>query len=96
MHRHTELPDGDEHLLSLQFSWGDELKSVSTSFIGSFLFLYFFFLYIFFFHFLPFFPVFLGVSPEFEVALYSLMFLVSGERTEVELDDFRLFIYLFL
>ena len=41
-----------------------------------------------------FFFLFQGVSPEFEVALYTLMFLASGERTEVELDDFR-FIYIF-
>jgi poly(U)-specific endoribonuclease len=63
MHRNTQLPDGDEHIISLQFSWEAELKNVSTSFIG--------------------------VSPEFEVALYTLMFLASGERTEVTLDDFR-------
>ena len=64
MNRHTELPDGDEHIISLQFSWGEETKSVSTSF--------------------------LGVSPEFEVALYTMMFLASGERTVCELDGFRI------
>jgi len=60
--RDSELPDGDEHIISLQFSWGEESKSVSTSFIG--------------------------VSPEFEFALYTMMFLASGERTVCELDGF--------
>mmetsp|Transcript_20527 Transcript_20527/g.28344 ORF Transcript_20527/g.28344 Transcript_20527/m.28344 type:complete len:286 (-) Transcript_20527:76-933(-) len=61
--RGKDLPDGDEHILSLQFSWGDEGKDISTSFMG--------------------------VSPEFEVALYTLMFLASGEKTTVELDGFK-------
>jgi len=59
-----DVPDGDEHVISLQFSWVlGEVKSVSTTLIG--------------------------VSPEFEIALYTLVFLVSGEFTEVVLDGFR-------
>lgn len=54
--------DDDQHILTLQFAWGAELKSVSTSFIG--------------------------VSPEFEIALYTMCFLSGQEETQCHLDDF--------
>jgi poly(U)-specific endoribonuclease len=55
-----QRPDGHEHMLSIQFSWKGELKSVST--------------------------IFMGVSPEFEIALYTMIFLAAGEQTEIVLD----------
>ena len=46
--------------MTIQFAWGEEVKSVGTSFIG--------------------------VSPEFEIALYTLCFLSDSEETEVEVS----------
>ena len=45
--RYSELPDGDEHILSIQFSWGEEMKQV---------YFYYFFLLnpVFLLNFLPF------------------------------------------
>lgn len=52
--------NGDDHVLTLQFSWNGVEKFVGTSFIG--------------------------VSPEFEFALYTLAFLAGEEENFVTLD----------
>jgi len=56
----------DTRILTLQFSWGQELKYLSS--------------------------IFVGTSPEFEVALYTLCSLAGDEVTEVEFDDIDLVI----
>ena len=56
---HAEANSND-HLLTLQFNWGDVEKFAGTFFVG--------------------------VSPEFEMALYSMCFLVGEQENEVELD----------
>lgn len=69
-------PPADDHILTFQFSWNDELKPISTSFIG--------------------------VSPEFELALYTLCFMfdlgadgdIDGETiTEVGPYDVKIRAY---
>lgn len=52
--------NSNDHLLTLQFNWGNVEKFAGTFFIG--------------------------VSPEFEMALYTMCFLVGEEANEVELD----------
>jgi len=54
--------DEDDHVLTVQFDWGEESKSVST--------------------------MFLGVSPEFELSLYTALFLLGKEegKESYELD----------
>jgi poly(U)-specific endoribonuclease len=49
----------DDHILTLQFSWGGVMKNVGTSIIGS--------------------------SPEFEVGLYTMCFLVGQENNRLHL-----------
>eukprot|EP00898_Chlorokybus_atmophyticus_P008560 jgi/Chlat1/8705/Chrsp88S08073 len=56
-------PDGDEQLLTIQFSWNGQTKAISTSFIG--------------------------VSPEFEVALYTLCFLAGQEQNYVDIGPYQ-------
>lgn len=55
-------PDGDDHLITLQFSWQKEVKSVTSMFIG--------------------------VSPEFEVALYTMCFLNGEKEVDMEMGEF--------
>ncbi|XP_046890217.1 uridylate-specific endoribonuclease C [Hypomesus transpacificus] len=52
--RDVDLPDSDDHVLSLQFSWHGLLKPVGSTFIGA--------------------------SPEFEMALYTVIFLINTQR----------------
>jgi len=52
--------NGDDHVLTLQFSWNGVDKTVGTDFIG--------------------------VSPEFEMALYTMCFLVGKEDNKVRLE----------
>lgn len=52
--------NSDDHLLTLQFSWGGIEKFAGTFFVGT--------------------------SPEFEMAVYSMCFLVGGEDNEVEIN----------
>eukprot|EP00238_Polyblepharides_amylifera_P012761 CAMPEP_0196591590 /NCGR_PEP_ID=MMETSP1081-20130531/70203_1 /TAXON_ID=36882 /ORGANISM="Pyramimonas amylifera, Strain CCMP720" /LENGTH=331 /DNA_ID=CAMNT_0041914995 /DNA_START=205 /DNA_END=1200 /DNA_ORIENTATION=+ len=54
--------DENDQVMTIQFAWQSELKSVSTSLIG--------------------------VSPEFEVALYTLCFLAGEEDTSTMLGDY--------
>ncbi|XP_057692567.1 uridylate-specific endoribonuclease C [Corythoichthys intestinalis] len=53
--REHDLPDEDDHVVSLQFSWHSVLKPVGSSFIGT--------------------------SPEFEMALFTVVFLMNTERS---------------
>ncbi|XP_049578265.1 uridylate-specific endoribonuclease C [Syngnathus scovelli] len=53
--RQQDLPDEDDHVMSLQFSWHSVLKPVGSSFIGT--------------------------SPEFEMALFTVIFLMNTERS---------------
>eukprot|EP00937_MAST-01D_sp_MAST-1D-sp2_P003546 g3546.t1 len=57
------LPGNNAHLLTLQFSWEQETKQMSSSFIG--------------------------VSPEFELALYTLCFLAGEQENDVEVGGYR-------
>lgn len=50
-----DLPDQDDHVLNLQFTWHGVVKPVGSAFIGT--------------------------SPEFEMALYTVVFLLSTERS---------------
>lgn len=52
---HHDLPDQDDHVLNLQFTWHGVVKPVGSAFIGT--------------------------SPEFEMALYTVIFLLSTERS---------------
>uniref|UniRef100_A0A7S1XJG0 EndoU domain-containing protein n=1 Tax=Erythrolobus australicus TaxID=1077150 RepID=A0A7S1XJG0_9RHOD len=54
--RSTELPEGDEHILGIQFEWNGAVKPMSS--------------------------IFVGVSPEFELALYTLAFLNAAHGNE--------------
>ncbi|XP_068595788.1 uridylate-specific endoribonuclease C [Brachionichthys hirsutus] len=49
-----DLPDQDDHVLNLQFSWHSLVKPVGSAFIGT--------------------------SPEFEMALYTIVFLMNTDR----------------
>jgi len=53
--REQDMPDHDDHVLNLQFSWYGLVKPVGSAFIGS--------------------------SPEFEMALYTIVFLINTERS---------------
>lgn len=59
--RQHDLPDHDDHVLNLQFSWHGLVKPVSSAFIGT--------------------------SPEFEMAVYTIIFLMNTERTTTVLVD---------
>ncbi|XP_067445528.1 uridylate-specific endoribonuclease C [Thunnus thynnus] len=53
--RDHDLPDQDDHVLNLQFSWHSVVKPVGSAFIGT--------------------------SPEFEMALFTIVFLINTERS---------------
>ncbi|KAK9538796.1 hypothetical protein VZT92_003945 [Zoarces viviparus] len=62
-----DTPDGDDHVLNLQFSWKGLVKPVGGCFIG--------------------------VSPEFEVALFTIIFLMSTQKMTsvvVKVDEYVL------
>uniref|UniRef100_A0A8C6SJP9 Uridylate-specific endoribonuclease n=1 Tax=Neogobius melanostomus TaxID=47308 RepID=A0A8C6SJP9_9GOBI len=50
-----DLPDQDDHVLKLQFTWHGVVKPVASAFIGT--------------------------SPEFDMALYTVIFLLNTERS---------------
>ncbi|XP_068169592.1 uridylate-specific endoribonuclease C [Antennarius striatus] len=50
-----DIPDQDDHVLNLQFSWHSLVKPVGSAFIGT--------------------------SPEFEMALYTIVFLINTEKS---------------
>ncbi|KAM9351584.1 uridylate-specific endoribonuclease C [Symphorus nematophorus] len=52
---YRDLPDQDDHVLNLQFSWHGLVKPVGSAFIGT--------------------------SPEFEMAVFTVVFLMSTERS---------------
>ena len=56
--------DGNDRVITLAFTWGEEAKDVSSTIIG--------------------------VSPEFEIALYTLCFLCGGENNAVQLANYHL------
>ncbi|XP_051953125.1 uridylate-specific endoribonuclease C [Xyrauchen texanus] len=63
----NDLPDDDDHVLNVQFSWHGLVKPVASAFIG--------------------------VSPEFEMAIFTILFLTSTEKTTiavVNLDEYQL------
>ncbi|KAB5542331.1 hypothetical protein PHYPO_G00090440 [Pangasianodon hypophthalmus] len=65
--RDKDMPDVNDHVINLQFSWKGLVKPVGSSFIG--------------------------VSPEFEVALFTIIFLKSNERVTnavVKVDEYML------
>ncbi|XP_063757048.1 uridylate-specific endoribonuclease C [Eleginops maclovinus] len=53
--RDHDLPDQDDHVLNLQFSWHGLVKPVGSAFIGT--------------------------SPEFEMAIFTIVFLMNTERS---------------
>ncbi|XP_069018465.1 uridylate-specific endoribonuclease C isoform X2 [Embiotoca jacksoni] len=53
--RQNDLPDQDDHVLNLQFSWHGLVKPVGSAFIGT--------------------------SPEFEMALFTIVFLMNTDRS---------------
>ncbi|XP_073328441.1 uridylate-specific endoribonuclease C [Pagrus major] len=53
--RDHDLPDQDDHVLNLQFSWHGLVKPVGSAFIGT--------------------------SPEFEMALFTIVFLLNTDRS---------------
>ncbi|KAM9854099.1 uridylate-specific endoribonuclease C [Aulostomus maculatus] len=57
--RDHDLPDQDDHVLNLQFSWHSVVKPVGSTFIGT--------------------------SPEFDLALFTILFLMSTERSSTVL-----------
>ncbi|XP_031718853.1 uridylate-specific endoribonuclease C [Anarrhichthys ocellatus] len=62
-----DLPDQDDHVLNLQFSWHGLVKPVGSAFIGT--------------------------SPEFEMALFTIVFLMNTERSTtvlVNIDQCRM------
>lgn len=64
---HREVPQDNDHVLNVQFSWNGLVKPVGSTFVG--------------------------VSPEFEVALFTIVFLKSTERvthTVVNVDKYQL------
>ncbi|XP_056621498.1 uridylate-specific endoribonuclease C [Triplophysa dalaica] len=66
-YKSTHLPDEDDHVLNVQFSWHGLIKPVASAFVG--------------------------VSPEFEMAIFSILFLSSTEKTTtavVNLDEYQL------
>lgn len=52
---HHDLPDQDDHVLNLQFSWHGLVKPVGSAFIGT--------------------------SPEFEMAIFTIIFLMNTDRS---------------
>ncbi|MCI4379127.1 hypothetical protein PGIGA_G00224350 [Pangasianodon gigas] len=63
----NDMPDADDHVLNVQFSWHGLLKPVGSTFIG--------------------------VSPEFEMAVFTIFFLTSTEKTStavVNMDQYQL------
>lgn len=50
-----DIPDHDDHVLNLQFSWHSLVKPVGSAFIGT--------------------------SPEFEMAIFTVVFLMNTDRT---------------
>ncbi|XP_075945970.1 uridylate-specific endoribonuclease C [Anarhichas minor] len=65
--RDYDLPDQDDHVLNLQFSWHGLVKPVGSAFIGT--------------------------SPEFEMALFTIVFLMNTERSTtvlVNIDQCRM------
>ncbi|CAD7700733.1 unnamed protein product, partial [Ostreobium quekettii] len=62
----VENPDGNERILTVQMEWGDELKPIST--------------------------IFIGTSPEFEMALYTLCFLAGGEENLIDIEQYDVMI----
>ncbi|XP_052008922.1 uridylate-specific endoribonuclease C-like [Xyrauchen texanus] len=63
----NELPNEDDHVLNVQFSWHGLVKPVASAFIG--------------------------VSPEFEMAIFTILFLTSTEKSTaavVNLDVYQL------
>ncbi|XP_029289214.1 uridylate-specific endoribonuclease C [Cottoperca gobio] len=57
--RANDLPDQDDHVLNLQFSWHGLVKPVGSAFIGT--------------------------SPEFEMAVFTIVFLMNTERSTIAL-----------
>lgn len=53
--REHDLPDHDDHVLNLQFTWHGVVKPVGSAFIGT--------------------------SPEFEMAIFTIVFLMNTERS---------------
>ncbi|CAI5652660.1 poly(U)-specific endoribonuclease-C [Oreochromis niloticus] len=53
--REHDLPDQDDHVLNLQFSWNGVVMPVGSGFIGT--------------------------SPEFEMAVFTIVFLMNTERS---------------
>ncbi|XP_029697369.1 uridylate-specific endoribonuclease C isoform X2 [Takifugu rubripes] len=53
--KNHDLPDQDDHVLNLQFSWHGLVKPVGSAFIGT--------------------------SPEFELAVFTIIFLMNTERS---------------
>ncbi|KAL6106943.1 uncharacterized protein ACO6RY_10692 [Pungitius sinensis] len=65
--RSLDLPDQDDHVLNLQFSWHGLVKPVGSAFIGT--------------------------SPEFEMAIFTIVFLMNTERSTtvlVNIDQCRM------
>ncbi|KAF5908331.1 poly(U)-specific endoribonuclease-C-like [Clarias magur] len=63
--RDKDMPDANDHVINLQFSWKGLVKPMGSSFIGA--------------------------SPEFEVALFTIVFLKSNERVTnavVNVDEY--------
>ncbi|XP_062860820.1 uridylate-specific endoribonuclease C [Trichomycterus rosablanca] len=63
----NDVPDADDHVVNVQFSWHGLVKPVGSAFIG--------------------------VSPEFEMAVFTILFLTSTEKTTVALvnmDQYQL------
>ena len=59
----VQRPNAAEQLVSIQFAWGKEAKSVSSSFIG--------------------------VSPEFEIALYTMCFMNGAVDNDLEIEEYE-------
>ncbi|XP_051726282.1 uridylate-specific endoribonuclease C [Ctenopharyngodon idella] len=65
--RDNDVPDDDDHVLNVQFSWHGLVKPVASAFVG--------------------------VSPEFEMAIFTILFLTSTEKTTtavVNMDEYQL------
>ncbi|KAJ3596751.1 hypothetical protein NHX12_003153 [Muraenolepis orangiensis] len=57
--REQDIPDQDDHVLNLQFSWHGLVKPVGSAFVGA--------------------------SPEFEMALFTVVFLMNTDRSSTVL-----------
>lgn len=60
----SEVVDSSDRVISCQFAWKGQVKSITTMFIGT--------------------------SPEFEVALLTLYFLAGSERNNIVIDGYEL------